>query len=76
MEVMSLEDTPWKDCHHRSSFLPHCHMVEEKFASMISSDIKPNTQSLILTCEVEYEDNLCNITKNMSVDISVKPGTL
>ena len=50
-------------------------MVEEKLDSTISSDINPNPQSLILMREVEYEDNLCNITKTMSVDISVKPGT-
>ena len=75
MEVIPLDDIPWKDHHHRSCFLPHCHMVEEKFASTISSDIKPGPQSPILTREVEYEENLCNITKTMSVDISMKLGT-
>ena len=72
---MSLEDMPWRYCHHQSSFLPHFHMVEDKLASTISSDINPNPQSLILMREVEYEDNLCKITKTMLVDISVKPGT-
>ena len=76
MEVMSLDEIPWKYHHHRSSFLPHFHMVEHKFAIVVSSDIVTDPQSLMLTCDVEFEGNLCNITKTISVDISVKPGIL
>ena len=64
MQVMSLDEMPWKDHHHRSSFLPPCHMVEEHFSSNVSSDIVMDPQSLILTRNVEYEGNLCNIKKN------------
>jgi len=39
MKVMSLDEMPWKDHHHRYSFLPHFHMVEEQFASVVSSYI-------------------------------------
>ena len=74
MEVMSLDMIPWEDYHHRSYFLPPCHMVENHFASMVSSDIVLNPQYLILTRSVDSEGNLCNITKTMPVDISVKPG--
>ena len=42
MEVMSLDEMPWEDYHHRSSFLPPCHMVENHFASTVSSDIVLN----------------------------------
>ena len=74
MEVMSLEEMPWKDHHHRSSFLPPCHVVEEHLSSAVSSDVVTDPHSLILTHDVELEGNLCNITKTISVDISVKPG--
>ena len=42
MEVMLLEEIPWEHYHHQSSFLPPCHMVENHFASMVSSDIVLN----------------------------------
>ena len=74
MENMSLEEIPWRYHHHRSSFLPPCHVVEEHFSSTISSDVVKDSHSLILTCDVESEGNLCNITKIFLVDISVKPG--
>ena len=51
-------------------------MVEEHFALAISSDITTDPQSPNLTRGVESEGNLCNITKTMPVDISVKPGIL
>ena len=49
-------------------------MVEYHFTSMVLFDIVLNPQSLILTHSSNYEANLCNITKTMPVDISVKPG--
>ena len=70
---MSLEEMPWKNHHHRSSFLPPFHMVEDQVTSMVSSDIVLNPQSLILTRSVDSEGNLYNITKTMPVDISVNP---
>ena len=42
MEVISLEEMPWEDYHHRSSFLPPFHMVENHFTSMVSYDIVLN----------------------------------
>ena len=42
MEVMSLEEMPWEYYHHRYSFLPPCHMVEDHFTSKVSSDIVTN----------------------------------
>jgi len=74
MEVMSLEEISWEDHHHQSSFLPPFHMVAEHFTSIVSSDIVTNRQFPILTRSVDFEGNLCNITKTMPVDISVKPS--
>ena len=71
---MSLKEMPWRDHHHRSSFLPPCHVVEEHFASTVSSDVVKYPHSLILTRDVKSEGNLCNITKMILVEISVKPG--
>ena len=42
MEVMSLDEIPWEDYHQRSSFIPACHMEEDQFTSMVSSDIDLN----------------------------------
>ena len=42
MEVMSLDEIPWKHHHHRSSFLPNLPMVEDHFGTMVSSDIVTN----------------------------------
>ena len=69
MEFMSIDEMPWKDHHHRYSFLPPYHMVEEHFSLAASSDIIMDPQSPILTQAVEFEGNLCNITKTMLVDI-------
>ena len=72
MEVMLLDEMPWEYYHHRSSFLPPCNMVENHFSPMVSSDIVLNPQSPILTRSVDSEGNLCNITKTIPIDISVK----
>ena len=71
---MSLEELPWEYYHHQYSFLPPCHMVEDHFTSMVSSNIVLNPQSPILTSSVDSEGNVCNITKTMPIDISVKLG--
>ena len=49
-------------------------MVEEQLMSTVSSDIVTDPQSPNLIHGVESEGNLCNITKMILVDISVKPG--
>ena len=70
MEFMSLEEMPRKYHHHRYSFL----MVEEKLMSAILSNIVTDPQSPTLIRGVESEGNLCNITKTIMVDMSVKPN--
>ena len=49
-------------------------MVEEHFTTDVSFDIVMDPQSLILTHSVYSKGNLCNITKTMPVDISMKLG--
>jgi len=39
MEVMNLDEVPWNDYHHRSSFLPNPIKIENDFSTMISPEI-------------------------------------
>jgi hypothetical protein len=76
MEVMTLQDKPWEDSHHRSSFLPFGEKKETQIQTLISTDIQdpsllPSTSYPILS-----EGNLGNISKTISIDISVKPGVM
>ena len=76
MELISLEEIPWKDHHHGSSLLPSYHMVEDHFETMVSSDIVTTPQSLALIHNVESKGNLSNVTKTVLVDISMKLGVV
>ena len=76
MEFISLDEMPWKDQHHRSSILPNFHMVKDQFATTFSSDIVTNPQPLVLTIDVDFKGNLSNITKTISIDISVNPRVI
>lgn len=69
MEVMSLEEPPWINTYHRSSFLP-CPMVMYTIFKESSSPFPLS----IVTHEVWSEGNLGNITQTMPIDISIKPG--
>ena len=73
VETMSLEELPWSDGHHRSSFMPSLGAMLnflERFASQVPT---PPLQTPILTHEFLSEGNLRKITQTMSIDISVKP---
>jgi hypothetical protein len=62
MEMLSIEELPWGDHHHRSSFLPSLDVIEEEIKSIFPSDIVSNPQSPILTQDTISEGNLGNIT--------------
>ena len=76
MEVVSLDETPWKDHNHQSFFLPSYQMVEDRFEALVSYDIVTTHYSPVLIHNVESEGNLSNITKTILVDISVKHGVV
>ena len=74
VETMSLEELPWSDGHHRSSFMPSLGAMSdclEHFASQVPT---PPLQMQILTHEVLSEGNLSNITQTIPIDIFVKSG--
>jgi hypothetical protein len=49
MEMTSIEEAPWDDNHHRSSFLPCLDEIEKYISSIFPTDIFYAPQSLILT---------------------------
>ena len=69
MEVVYLNEMPWKDHHQRYSFLPQYHMVEDQFSAMVSFDIVTNPQPPVLTHDIESKCKLSNITKTIPIDI-------
>ncbi|MCY6488240.1 hypothetical protein, partial [Actinobacillus pleuropneumoniae] len=37
-EILSVDDLPWEDLHHRSSFLPEFDHFENDFSSIFTTD--------------------------------------
>ena len=73
---MSVNDLPWKDDHHRSSFFPDIQNMEDRLSSMVPSEITTSTQNPILTRHVLSEGIMGNTIETHPIDISVKPGVV
>jgi hypothetical protein len=74
MSVMSMEETPWDDGHHRSILFPEQHTIEgyqriSTSSTIVIISIVPNS-----THDLFYEGNLSNISPTLPLDISIKPG--
>lgn len=73
---MALTEQPWEDLHHRSSFLPNQERVEKQIQVLTSTHIvdtpsvSPNSQP------TSSKGNLGNISKTISIDISVNIGVI
>ena len=63
MEVMSLEEPPWIDTHHRSSFLPHPTVTSTTFEESSSPFPSLPLPPPIMTHEVWSEGNLGKLPK-------------
>jgi hypothetical protein len=74
MEMLSIEEAPWDDNHHHSSFLPSLDEIEKDISSIFPTDIVDSPQSPILTQDTISEGNLGNISHTITVDISIKEG--
>jgi hypothetical protein len=74
MSVMSMEDTPWDDGHHRSILFLEQHTLESY--QRISTPLTVVVISSIpkSTHDVLYEGNLSNISPTIPLDISIKLG--
>ena len=53
-----------------------CQQVDNNFVSLLGTEIVDNPQTPVLLQDSESERNLCNITKTLPIDISVKSGTI
>ena len=74
METMSLEEPPWFNLHHHSSFLPTLRETLaclERFAPCLPSQ---PLQTPIQVYQVSSAGNMGNITQTQSIDIFVKLG--
>ena len=76
MEIMSTNELVWEDHHNRSLFLPNTNSSDNDFVSLLGTDIVDNPQTPVLLQDSESEGNLCNITKTVPTNISVKSGTI
>ena len=76
IETMSLKEPPWKDHHHRSSFLPvHQDMLTclEWFSPCLP--FQP-LQTPIQIYQVSSKGNMGNVTQTQPIDISAKSGVV
>jgi hypothetical protein len=76
MEMLSLDDVPWNDSHHRSSFLPPLEDIQEEIRYVFPSHVVDFPQSPILTQDTLSEGNLGNISSMIVFDISIKEGVV
>eukprot|EP00253_Pinus_taeda_P011500 PITA_11500 len=66
---MSLEEPPWIDTHHRSSFLPRLAVMSmclEKFSSQLPIDISVYPDVMSTTPHIGFADGACRSTRNLS----------
>jgi len=71
-EILSVDDLPWEDLHHRSSFLLEIDHFENDFSSIFTTDYVKEPQNPLKNHDSEL--NLGNISRTIPTDISVKPG--
>ena len=70
-EILSVDDLPWEDLHHRSLFLPELDHFENDFSSIFTTDYVKEPQNPLQHPESEL--NLGNISRTVPIEISVKP---
>jgi hypothetical protein len=74
MEMLSIDDVPWDDNHHRSSFLPPLEEIHQDIHSVFPPNVTNSPQSPILTKDTLSEGNMGNISTTIVIDISIKEG--
>jgi hypothetical protein len=75
MEMLSIDDLPWDDNHHRSFFLLILEDVRD-IQSVSPLDVTNASQLPILTQDTFSEGNMGNISPTITIDISVKEGVV
>jgi hypothetical protein len=74
MEMLSIEEAPWDDNHHRSSFLLSLDEIDKDIDCIFPDSVVDSLQSPILTHDTTSEGNLGNISSTITIDISIKEG--
>ena len=70
LETMMSEEEPWEYYHHRS----HLPDYEDNLSELYHPSIKNFFSNSLPINAIDSEQNLSNIEKNISIDISTKPG--
>jgi len=73
-EILSVDDLPWEDLHHRSSFLHENDDFEKDFSSIFTTEYVSDAHNPMKHPDSEL--NLANISRTIAIDISVKTGTI
>jgi hypothetical protein len=76
MEMISIDDIPWDDNHHQSSFLPPLEEIHQDIHSVFPPGVTDALQSPILTRDTFSEGNMGNISTMIVIDISIKEGVV
>lgn len=71
---MSLEETPWNDAHHHSSFILSLGEISSCLYTFVSCAPTHPLQTPILVHEVLSWGNMGSITATIPINIFVKPG--
>jgi hypothetical protein len=73
MYVMSKDDIPWDDGHHRSILFLEQHTIESYQWILTSLTVVVISSIPKCTHDVIYKGNLSNISPTILLDISIKP---
>jgi hypothetical protein len=74
MEILNIDEVPWDDNHHQSSFLPSLDEIEEDIHFIFPPDVVDSPRYPILTQDTTSEGNSCNISSTITIDILIKEG--
>jgi hypothetical protein len=76
MEILSIDDVPWDDNHHQSSFLMPLEEIHKDIRYVFPLDVTNSPQSPILTQDTLSKGNLGNISTTIVIDILIKEGVV
>jgi hypothetical protein len=76
MSIISMEDTPWDDGHHRSILFVKKNTIESYQWISTPSTIVVISSVPKTSNDMLYEGNLSNISPTIPLNISIKPGVV
>jgi hypothetical protein len=76
MKMLNIDNLPWDDNHHRSSFLPPLEEIHQEIHSVFPPNVTNSPQSPILTQDTLSEGNMGNISTTIVIDILIKEGVV